>query len=396
MNFSPDISIVDRMVQIRRTLHQYPELAYEEKETSSLIMAELNKLSIAFKSGIAKTGIIAVIEPAKNSARKTCVALRADMDALPVQEETGLPFSSKNKGVMHACGHDGHMAMLLGAASILKRMELPGKVVLIFQPAEEAGNGAAKIVEQGGLEGVQMVFGGHIDTHYQVGFMTIDPGLVCSYVDPFIIKIHGRGGHAARPHEAVDSIVIASNLIMNMQTLISRRIDPNHASVVTVGKIVAGTVNNVIAEQAILEGTVRSSHSNTRERILNCLRRFVQGASDMYDAQIELNFLDGLPAVENDVKATLIAHESALYVVGKEGVISQGSPSLGGEDFSFYQQRIPGCLIRYGAALDSDKVGPAHSGRFDFDEKVLTLGAEWLARVAVQGLYNMEKEPLIR
>ncbi len=369
------------MRTIRRTLHQQPELAYKEEQTATLIAGELDRLGIPYQQGLAGgTGIRAEI--AANNGNTSCVALRADMDALPILEETGLPFSSTRPGVMHACGHDGHVAMLLGAAALLDTMDLPGKVVLLFQPGEESGNGAAAMIEDQVLNGVDMIFSGHIDTHYPLGRITVDEGLICSYTDPFTIGIHGLGGHAARPHEAVDSVVVAANLVMNMQTLISRRINPSHAAVVTVGRLEAGTVHNVIAEHAVLEGTVRSADRETRARILAGFERLISGMMDMCSAGISLKFFDGLPAVINDPWSTELARTAALQVVGEEGVVSQGMPSLGGEDFSFYQQHIPGCMVRFGAGLADKKVGPAHSCRFNFDEKVLAYGSSWFAQVA--------------
>jgi len=311
------------------------------------------------------------------------------MDALPIVEATGLPFMSSRSGIMHACGHDGHVAMLLGAAALLKDMDFPGKVVLLFQPAEESGNGAASMVEDQVLSGVDMIFSAHIDTHYPVGRITVDDGLICSYTDPFTVTIHGRGGHAARPHEAVDSVVVACNLVMNLQTLISRHINPSHAAVVTVGRLEAGTVHNVIAEHAVLEGTVRSAHQETRERIIQGFERMIQGAADMCNAEIKLKFFDALPAVINDLRATSIAREAAIAVVGKQGLISQGQPSLGGEDFSFYLQQIPGCMVRFGGCREEKVVGPAHSARFDFDEELFRYGAPWFVQVARTALAGL-------
>jgi len=382
-------ALLARMREIRRQLHRLPELAYQEEQTSALVARSLDELNVAYQQGLGGgTGIRAEIGPGCGP----CVALRADMDALPIEEQTGLEFASQRPGVMHACGHDGHVAMLLGAASLLGNLELPGRVVLIFQPAEEAGNGAAAMIEDRVLEGVDMIFAGHIDTHYAPGIITVDEGLICSYTDPFTISVRGRGGHAARPHEAVDSVVVACNLVVNMQTLVSRRIDPLHAAVVTVGRLQAGSVHNVIAETALLEGTVRSADRETRRRIIQGMERMIQGAADMCSAEIELNFIDGLPAVINDGRAAAIARRSACTVTGPEKVISQGLPSLGGEDFSFYQEQVPGCLVRFGAALVGGRAGPAHSSRFDFDEQVLAVGASWLARVALEALQDLSGE----
>ncbi len=381
-----DRNLCDWMRSIRRALHRYPELAGREERTAALIAGELARLGIDCRTGLGGgTGIRAEL-----GNPGPCIALRADMDALPIRELTGLDFASTREGIMHACGHDGHVAMLLGAAALLGRTGLPGRVVLLFQPAEEAGNGAARMIRDRVLDGVDMIFSGHIDTHHPVGFLVVDDGLICSYTDPFTIHIHGRGGHAARPHEAVDSVVVAANLVMNMQTLVSRQIDPSHAAVVTVGRIEAGTVHNAIAENAVLEGTVRSAHQDTRESILSGLRRVIHGASDMCNAEITLEFFDGLPAVINDPDATAIARRAAVAVVGPDQVISQGQPSLGGEDFAFYQQRVPGCMIRFGGQVTGGrKAGPAHSSRFDFSEDVLGYGAAWLATVARLALQRL-------
>ncbi len=345
--------MIEWMRDIRRTLHRHPELAYQEKRTAAFIEKQLDHLGIPYQAGIAGTGIIAELgSPTASHSSQPCVALRADMDGIPLNEESGLPYASEQKGVMHACGHDGHMAMLLGAAAFLKQEELPGMVKLFFQPAEESGNGAEKMIRAGALGGVQLIFAGHIDIHYPVGQFTVDPGLICSYTDPFTIYIHGRGGHAAWPHEAIDSVVVASNLIMSMQTLVSREINPVFPAVVTVGRVEAGTVHNVIAERAVIDGTVRSTHPDTRKRLLNGQDRIIQGAAFMSGASIDLQLLSGLPAVINEKIATVVAGKAAVEVIGEDGVISQGRPSLGGEDFAFYLNKVPGCLVRFGARLN--------------------------------------------
>ncbi len=379
-------SLQTKMVQIRRTLHRYPELAYQEIQTSRLIRQELDRLHISYRTGLAGTGIRAEIGSGKH-----CVALRADMDALPISEETGLDYSSTHPGIMHACGHDGHVAMLLGAAALLMASKFDGRVVLLFQPAEESGNGAESMIADNCLQDVDMIFSGHIDTHYQTGQLTVDQGLICSYTDPFTLHIHGRGGHAAKPHETVDAIVAASSLVMNLQTLISRRINPTHPAVVTIGHFSAGTAHNVIAEKAILEGTIRNAHPETRELIFTELERIIRGIAEMFKVKITLEQHHGLPAVINDETAAAIARQVGNDAVGADRVLSQSVPSLGGEDFSFYQQHIPGCMIRYGAA-NTPQSGTAHSSRFDFDEQVLSTGAEWLAAVATQGLHHLQAQ----
>lgn len=385
-----------RIRDIRRELHSHPELAYQEKKAAALVEKELDRLGVGYRQGLAGgTGIRAEL----GKGNGPCLALRADMDALPVQEETGLDFASQQSGIMHACGHDGHTAMLLGAAELLSRStvlaETGGRVVLLFQPAEETGNGAAAMIADNCLLDVQMIFGGHIDTHHPVGHLAVDQGLICSYADPFFIEICGQGGHAARPHEAVDAVVVGASLVLNIQTMVSRMIDPARPGVITVGRIAAGAVHNVIAGKAVLEGTIRSTHPDTRIQIISRMQDVVRGLEQMCNAKIRLTLKQGLPAVVNDSLSCSIARQAAQEVAGDERVISQGFPSLGGEDFSFYQQEIPGTLIRFGAAkepnTESSPIGPSHSGTFDFDEKVLAYGSRWLAAVAVQGLRYLQK-----
>lgn len=385
MAYSIKQPLFQMMQDVRRDLHRLPELAHKEYNTADRICRELNRLGIDYQKGIAGTGIRAEV----GRANGPCVALRADMDALPVTEETGLSFSSQNSGIMHACGHDGHVAMLLGAADLLQQNLSSGRVVLLFQPAEETGTGALAMIASGCLDDVEMIFSGHIDTHYPVGTFVLDKGLICSYTDPFTITLQGKGGHAAKPHEALDTVVTGSGLVMNLQTLVSRHINPAHAAVVTVGHFSAGTVHNVIAGKAVLEGTIRCGDPATRKQILIALRRLIEGTEKMSGARIELTLHDGLPAVINDELSCNIARQAALSVLEEEYLISQDFPSLGGEDFAFYQQHIPGTMIRFGAAAQ-ENAGPAHSGTFDFDEQVLPYGAHWLAAVAVKGIEYLQ------
>jgi hippurate hydrolase len=380
------------MVAIRRHLHQYPETSYDEFKSADFIKKKLGELGVESSGGLGGTGVTAII--GSDAAGEACVALRADMDALPIIEQTGLEFSSRHEGIMHACGHDGHVAMLLGAASLLKdRFTGPGRVKLIFQPAEEHGNGAARLIHEGVLDGVQAVFGGHIDTHFKTGIITVDEGLICAYSDPFQITIRGRGGHAARPHEGSDAVVAASSLVMIIQTLVSREVDPNKSQVITIGSFQAGKAHNVMAEEAILKGTVRSTDEIYRQKTIGGLKRIVQSMETMYGVDAEIAFEDGLPAVVNSVRAAEIARAAAWDTTIVDKVISQGFPSLGGEDFSFYQRYVEGCLVRFGAALP-EPVGPAHSPTFDFDEQCLKYGAAWLANVAWRWL-NTNGRPAV-
>lgn len=368
------------MRDIRQHLHQNPELSFREFKTSAYIQEKLKELHIDSRGGVAGTGVLAEIGPAD---AKFTVGLRADMDALPISEKTGLPFASTNIGCMHACGHDGHVAMLLGAASLLKGMDLPCRIRFLFQPAEENGNGALQMILAGAIDGVDAIFCGHIDTHFATGAITINEGIICAFADPFIIKIHGRSGHAARPHETKDAIVAAANLICSLQTLVAREIDPNHSAVLSIGHIHAGETHNVIADEAVIEGTIRCTHPDTRKRMLAGLERMVQANASLYDLTAELAFTDRLPAVINPTFSTSTAYEAAVGVVGKKNVLSQGPSSLGGEDFAFYLQKIEGCMARFGAKV-SEETGPAHSSTFNFDESVLPIGATWYTLVVMQ------------
>jgi len=360
---TPDDQLVAWMTDIRRSIHQYPELSLQEFRTADFVSGKLAELAISHKKGIAGTGIAAFIGEKRNDSK--IVALRADMDALPITEKTGLPFSSQNPGVMHACGHDGHMAMLLGAAALLKRQaQLPGQIVLLFQPAEEDDGGAEKMIAAGALEGVNAIFGGHIERHYAVGEISVQPGIICAFTDEFKIIIRGPGGHAAKPHESIDCIVAAS-------------------SVVTVGKINGGTASNVIADQVVLEGTIRTTHPEARGKIFESLRRMVLALQDLYKADTELQLTAGYPPVINDPIISEVARKAALQTVGENGLKSQPYPSLGGEDFSFFLKHVPGCFVRFGARLDDRPNANAHSPTFDFDERVLPIGAEYLARCAI-------------
>ncbi|MBU4262280.1 MAG: amidohydrolase [Proteobacteria bacterium] len=381
-SLTPDSQLISWMTDIRRSIHQYPELALQEYRTAEYVSGKLEELSISYKKRVASTGIVAFIGEKKSGAKS--VALRADMDALPITEKTGLPFSSKNAGIMHACGHDGHMAMLLGAAALLKNQpQLPGQIVLLFQPAEEDEGGAEKMIAAGALEGVDAIFGGHIERHYGVGEISVQPGIICAFTDEFQIIIRGPGGHAAKPHESVDCIVAASFLVASLQTLVSRETNPVFPAVITIGKINGGTATNVIADQVVLEGTIRTTHAEAREKIFESLRRMVLAVQDLYKTETELTLTAGYPPVINDTLITEVAREAAWQTVGEHGVKNQPYPSLGGEDFSFYLKRVPGCFVRFGARRDDLPHANAHSPIFDFDERVLPIGAEYLARCAL-------------
>jgi amidohydrolase len=376
--------IFPRMVELRRNLHRYPELAFEEKKTASIVIDELKRLGIPFWYGGVGSGIIAKLI---NGGQGTpTIALRADMDALPGQENTGLPFASINSGKMHACGHDGHMTMVLGAAALLKENPPPGNVVFIFQPAEEKGAGAKVMIQSGALEGVNAIFGGHVTRHYHVGEIMVAKGVITSHSDGFTVRVKGRGGHGARPHEAVDAVVVAGLLIMAVQTLVSREINPAYPSVVTIGKVAAGSAGNVIAEEATLEGTIRTTDLEVRNSLIDGLKRIATAVGELHNARVEVEVRHGYPPVINTGKETEIARRAVVELLGSQGLVAMDHPSMGAEDFSYYLLHVPGCYVRFGACQAGCENIPLHSPSFDFDEEALKVGAAFFDRVVREAI----------
>ncbi len=369
----------DRMIALRRDLHQHPELSWDEHRTMARISAQLDELGIPHRRGVAGTGIIADLPGRGDGPR---IALRADTDALPVHEETGLPFASIHPGVMHACGHDGHTSMLVGAAELLLRDPPPGPVRLIWQPAEERGNGAKAMVEHGALDGVAAIFGGHLDRHYAPGVLVVTDGAVNASTDTFVVEISGRQGHGARPHEAVDAIVVGSLFVTALQTIVSREVDPAHPSVITVGRFAAGSASNVIAGRATLEGTIRSQDHAVRRHLCRSVERIAAAIGQLHGAGVSVSIEEGTPPVVNARYPTSVAREAALEVVGPERVEVLHTANMGGEDFAWYLEHVPGAYIRFGAQVPGRESFPAHSGGFDIHEDALEVGAMWFDRVA--------------
>lgn len=375
-----DADLEERIVRLRRDLHQHPELSWQEHETADRLCTALDERDIAYRR-IAETGIVADLP---GPAGVPVVALRADMDALPIYEETGLPFASVRPGVMHACGHDGHMSMLMGAAELLAREStLPAPVRLIFQPAEEVGEGAATMVRAGVLEGVGLVFGGHLDRHYATGTIVVTDGVVNASTDQFEIQIRGQEAHAARPHESIDAVVVGSLMVMAIQTIVSREVDPAHPSVVSVGRFQAGTAANVIAGRATLQGTIRAQDATVREHLKKAITRMAEAIGQLHATQVDVRFTDQAPPVVNPPAMTALAREAARRTVPEECVAELRTANMGAEDFSFYLQERPGCYVRFGAQVPGREGFPAHSSRFDFDEAALAVGAHYFYRLAL-------------
>jgi hippurate hydrolase len=370
-----------RLIAFRRDVHRHPELSFQEKRTSEKIARALDRLGISYRA-VAGTGIVAEI-PGSSGSGSSRVAVRADIDALPIREETGLEFASVNEGVMHACGHDGHTAMVLGAAELLARSkDLPAPVRVLFQPGEEKGLGAVAMIEAGVLDGVAMIFGGHVDRNFETGQIVTHAGAVNASTDSFRIDIQGKGGHAARPHEAVDSVVVGSLLVMAVQTIVSREINPAHPSVVTVGRFDAGTAPNVIAARASLQGTIRAQEKKVRDHLVHSLARICESIGKLHNAQVTLVLEEGTPPVVNPPAMAEIARQAASAVVGEANAVPLHTPNMGGEDFAYYMEKIPGCYVRFGSRARGQEGHPAHSSRFDIDERVLAIGARYFYEVA--------------
>lgn len=372
--------LYDRLVALRRELHRYPELSWQEARTAGVIAKFLHGLDIQHRTNVAGHGVVAEIPGA---SKVPCVVLRADTDALPIQEETGLEFASVHDGVMHACGHDGHTTMLLGAAVLIaQEKDLPAPVRLVFQPAEEKGTGAIAMIKEGVLEGAGVIFGGHLDRHYHPGTIVVSEGPVNASSDNFTIEIIGQGAHGARPHESIDAVVVGSLMIMALQTIVSREVDPARPSVVSVGQFHAGTAPNVIAGQARLEGTVRAQDPSVRQQLLSSVRRIAESIAQLHGAKIHVMLTEGTPPLINAPEMADLARSAAIEAVGETNVLPLKTANMGAEDFSYYLEKIPGAYVRFGSQVPGREGYPAHSSKFDFDEEALAVGAAYYAAVA--------------
>jgi len=377
--------IFPKLVKLRREFHQYPELSFSEFKTSKRVVRELRKLRIPTKTGIAKTGVAGLLTGKKKG--KT-VALRADMDALPIQEQTNLPYKSKNKGVMHACGHDVHMACVIGAAIILSEIkrDLDGNLKFIFQPSEEVIPGGAKsMIRAGVLKNpiVSGIFGLHCEPGIPVGKIGVKDGPLMAQVDDFDIVISGSSGHGARPHHGVDAIVVASQVIQALQTIPSRKIDPVEPVVVSVGKIEGGTARNIICDRVMLKGTARSLSREVARKIPALLKSVTAGVAASAGATFELKYSPGYPVLVNHPRETDLARGTVAGMFGKRAIFEIKKPEMGAEDFAYFLQKVPGTFLRLG--IRSPKKGaiyPWHHPKFTVDEDVIKMGAAVLAGVA--------------
>lgn len=376
MNLIPP-ELSDEITEFRRYLHKYPELSWQEEKTCLKICQKLEAWGIPYRI-VAKTGIIVDLNV---KANEKCIALRADIDALPIYEETGLEFASVNEGIMHACAHDGHTSILLGALKILSIENLPFGVRFIFQPGEEHGNGASRMIDEGALENVAAIFGGHIDRHFQPGEIVVTNGAVNASTDQFRILINGQGGHGARPHESIDAVVVGSLIVMAIQTIVSREVNPAHPSVVSIGVFSAGTASNVIAGTAKLEGTIRALDEKVRLHLHKAIERVAKSVALLHGAQINVEFIKGTPPLYNTEEMSNLSREAAEKVIDKKEIKKLHTANMGGEDFSYYLKHVLGSYVRFGGQVKGRESYPAHSSKFDFDEHVLSVGAAYFVAI---------------
>ena len=366
--------------EIRHHIHQHPELSYEEADTARFVADKLDAWGYEVTRNVGGHGLVASL---KAGTGTRTVGVRADMDALPIHEQTGLDYASVHDGKMHACGHDGHTTVLLGAAQQLaKTRRFDGTVHLIFQPAEEAGSdsGAVRMIADGLFERFpcDAIFGLHNHPGVPVRTFGFRAGPLMAACDTVKVRIVGRGGHAARPHLAVDPVVVGSSIVMALQTVVARNVDPNEAAVVTVGSFRSGYAPNVIPEDAVLEMSVRSFSPTVRETLEARIRAIVDSQAQAYGATAEIDFIRGYPVLVNSEAETEFARQVAVELVGPEHVIAPFPPIAGSEDFAYYLQQRPGCFVRLGNGEGRPML---HNARYDFNDDNLTIGAAFWTRL---------------
>lgn len=381
----------DWIVDLRRRIHRHPELMYKEFETSKLVRDTLDELGVPYRFPVGETGVVATI----GDGRAPCVALRADMDALPIHEESEVPFRSEIDGKMHACGHDCHTAMLLGAARLLKshEAELHGTVKLIFQPAEEGGRGAERMCQEGALESpvVNRIFGLHVWPSLPVGTIAGKAGTISAAAGVFNISVRGKGGHGALPHLTIDPITCTAKLVLELQTIVSREMNPCSPAVVSLGSIHGGEAMNIIPEEVRLTGTFRSLSEADQVFIRQRIEEISKGIGEANRCTVEVCHPFGqFPASVNDPESWNLAQKVAEELLGVHHVI-QMAPILIGEDFAFYQLHIPGCLVFLGVGHSTSPTGIGiHHPQFKVDESALSLGSAWYAAVATEALRTLK------
>ena len=373
-------SVRQELLELRHNLHRHPELAFQEERTARTLHEYLGRLEPKVLDRIADTGVVARIKG--RDPRAPVVAVRGDIDALPIQEDTGLDFASVNSGVMHACGHDVHATWAVGAAHLLSQQPAAGDVLIVLQPAEETGRGASKILESGALDDASAIFGAHVDRRFAVGEVVADVGPLAASADTFSIELVGSGAHGARPHEGIDPIVGMASLITELQTIVARRIDPGTAAVVTVGTVQAGTAPNVIPGTASLSGTLRAIEPETRAKLHDELRAVAEHTAAAHHLEVAVDIEHGTPPIVNPDEPVAWARRAVSSLLGDEALKPLGTVNMGGEDFAFYMEKLPGCFLRIGAREQGGKVIPGHNPKFYAADESIFVGAAVLAETA--------------
>ena len=382
MTIAPSAELIDDVIAIRRDLHAHPELGFEEVRTAGIVAARLRGLGYDVHAGIAETGVVGVL---RGRGPGKTIMLRADMDALPLPEETGNAFASLEPGKMHACGHDGHVAMLLGAARLIaeRRDEIDGTIVLCFQPAEEGKGGAKAMVDEGVLErfGVERAYGLHLFSQLPTGTLGFREGPFYASSDSIEIRIDGFGGHGAAPHLSIDPILVAAEFVASVQKIVSRQIDPLEPAVVTIGAIHGGTTHNVIPSSVTLMGTVRAFDHGVREKMAERIERVLKGVCDASGATYAFDYQWRYPVTSNDAAQTRYVRALAARTIGEERTITS-EKHMGAEDFSFFAERVPACYFVLGCNGGATTAFPHHHGKFDVDEAALETGVRMMAALA--------------
>jgi len=376
-------SLADAVIALRRDLHAHPELGFQETRTAEIVAKRLRELGFdEVHTGIATTGVVGVM---RGTRRGKTIMLRADMDALPIEEENTVAYKSTTTGVMHACGHDGHVAMLLGAAQAIaeRRTELAGTVCLVFQPAEEGHGGGRAMVEEGMLErfNIERAYGLHLASAHAVGTVGVHEGPFYASSDSIEITIEGKGGHGAAPHLSIDPIYVAGEFIVAVQQIVSRRIDPLEPAVITIGSIHGGTTHNVIPSRVRLLGTVRAFDAGVRAAMAERIEQVLKGICASAGATYTFEYLWRYPVTSNDVEQTRYVRALAQKTVGREHV-AEVPRIMGAEDFSFFAERVPACFYTIGSNGGEDSAWPHHHARFDIDERALAIGTTMMTALA--------------
>ncbi len=379
--------LFDWLVEIRRDLHAHPEIGLQEFRTAKKVAEELRALDLEVQTGIGTTGVVGLL---RGGAPGRTIAIRADMDALPITEETGLPFASENQGAMHACGHDAHVAMALGAARVLSelREDINGNVKFIMQPAEESWGGAKDLVEEGVLENpaVDSIIALHVDVHEPVGKLAIRTGPIGASVDVFMISINGKGGHSSEPQACVDPIHIAAHAVIALQTMITRTLDARDPVVLSVCSFQGGTAFNVIPDSVHFGGSVRTLSEEQRKEIPRRIESIVRSVASTWGATFDFAYIHGAPVTSNDFATTEMFRNVAAELWGPESIVEMQKPHMGSEGYCYYLEKVPGTIGMLGAAKAGNVHYPGHHPKFDIDERCLPLGVQLLASTAAKYL----------